>query len=134
MDPHEWLRQYHAQGDDMVQRSREFGEQLREVSETVSSRDGAVTVTVSPSGALQDLQFSPRVGEMSHVQLSALVMETVRGAQARVAHKVVELVEPLAGGGEAMTFLRGELPPLPDQNEDRRDGDDDGYFGRGVSR
>lgn len=132
-DPQAWLRDYRAQGEDMVRRSQEFSEQLREVTETASSRDGAVTVTVTPSGALQDLVFSPRARELSEGQLAQLTLQTSREAQARVAHRVAELAAPVIGDGDSMAFLRGQLPPLDDQPP-HRDGEGPDDFDGPVLR
>lgn len=140
MDPQQWLRDYRAQGEAMVRRSQQFQAQLQEVSETATSHDGTVTVTVSPSGALQHLSFSPRIRELPEAELAQLTLQTAREAQNRVAHRVADLVEPASGDGEALAFLRGRLPPLDDpprgeQPDDRprgrhrSDDDDSGYGG-----
>ncbi|HEY2765481.1 MAG TPA: YbaB/EbfC family nucleoid-associated protein [Pseudonocardiaceae bacterium] len=123
MDPQQWLRDYQAKGEAMVRRSQQFQQQLHDVSETATSDDGAVTVTVSPSGALQNLSFSSRIRQLSETELAQLILQTAREAQNRVAHRVAELVEPVSGEGEALAFLRGQLPPLDDlpRNEQRDD-------------
>ncbi|MGH3994045.1 MAG: YbaB/EbfC family nucleoid-associated protein [Pseudonocardiaceae bacterium] len=135
MDPQQWLRDYQARGEAMVRRSQEFQEQLQAVSETATSRDGAVTVTVGPSGALQNLAFSPRIRDLSGAELAQLTLQTTREAQNRVAHRIAALVEPVSGDGAALAFLRGQLPPLDDDQPadrdrggERNDGDDRGTF------
>ncbi|HEU0088651.1 MAG TPA: YbaB/EbfC family nucleoid-associated protein [Pseudonocardiaceae bacterium] len=118
MDPQQWLRDYQARGEAMVRRSQEFQEQVQDLSETVTSRDGAVTVTVGASGALQDLAFSARIRQLPEVELARLIVQTAREAQHRVAHRVAALVEPVTGETEALAFLRGQLPPLDDEQRD----------------
>ncbi|MGH4012709.1 MAG: YbaB/EbfC family nucleoid-associated protein [Pseudonocardiaceae bacterium] len=132
MDPQQWLRDYQARGEAMVRRSQEFQEQLQAVSETATSRDGAVTVTVGPSGALQNLAFAPRSRQLSEAELAQLTLQTTREAQNRVAHRIAALVEPVSGDGAALAFLRGQLPPLDDdqpadrdRSGERHDDDDD---------
>lgn len=137
MDPQHWLRDYQARGEAMVRRSQEFQEQLQDISETATSRDGAVTVTVNPGGALQDLAFSPRIRQLPEAELAQLTLRMAREAQDRVAHRIAALVEPVSGDGTALAFLRSQLPPLDgtqggDQDHGRheRDGDDfDDDFG-----
>ncbi|MGH3793983.1 MAG: YbaB/EbfC family nucleoid-associated protein [Pseudonocardiaceae bacterium] len=131
MDPRQWLRDYQAQGEAMMRRSQDFQQRLQDTRETASSRDGAVTVTVSAGGALQDLSFSPRIRQLPEAELAQLTLQTAREAQNRVAHRVAELVEPVSGDGEALAFLRGQLPPLDDEQRDDRprdrpEPDDDG--------
>lgn len=121
MDPQQWLRDYQARGEAMVRRSQEFQQQLQEVSETATSRDGAVTVTVSPSGALQNVVFSPRIRDLSEADLAQLTLQMAREAQNRVAHRIAALIEPVSGDGAALAFLRGQLPPLDDDQRDGRD-------------
>ena len=120
MDPQQWLRDYQARGEAMVRRSQEFREQLQDISETATSSDGAVTVTVNPGGALQDLTFSPRIRQLSEAELAQLTLRTAREAQNRVAHRIAALVEPVSGDGTAMAFLRGQLPPLDNNQGDDR--------------
>jgi DNA-binding protein YbaB len=140
LDPQQWLRDYQARGEAMVRRSQQFQQQLHDVSETATSGDGSVTVTVSPSGALQNLSFSPRIRQLSEAELAQLTLQLAREAQNRVAHRVAELVEPASGQGDALAFLRGQLPPLDDSPRDeqrddqppgrhQRDDDDGGYDG-----
>lgn len=128
-----WLADYEQQGRDLVEQSQQVGEELANVTETVTSKNGAVTVTVGASGALQDAQFTDRVRNLSASDLSSTLMDTVRTAQAQVAHKVADTVAPLAGDGDTMDFIRSQLPPLQQEQDTgaqgATDADDDDGFG-----
>ncbi|MGM1062947.1 YbaB/EbfC family nucleoid-associated protein [Saccharothrix sp. Mg75] len=109
MDPERMIADLEAKARDLARRSREVREGIRAASATASSPDGAVTVTVAPNGALRDIAFA-RSGEVPDELLGELVLATVRRAQAEVARRVAEVVEPEFGGTEAMDFLTGFLP------------------------
>lgn len=77
-----------ARANALARQSEEVQRQIQQTSATLRSPDGAVTVTVAPNGALRHVEFSPRVGDFSHVQLGQVVMTTVRRAQAQAADQV----------------------------------------------
>lgn len=99
-----------ARANDLARQSEEMQRQIQQTSATLRSPDGAVTVTVAPNGALQHIEFSPRVGDFSHVQLGQVVMTTVRRAQAQAADQVAAVLEPQFGGTEALDFLTSFIP------------------------
>ncbi|QFZ23156.1 YbaB/EbfC family nucleoid-associated protein [Saccharothrix syringae] len=110
MNPERMIADLEARAQDLARRSQDMQQQIREADATVRSADGAVTVTVAPNGALQHIEFSPRAGEFSHVQLGQAVMAAVRRAQALAARQVAAVVEPQFGGTEAMDFLTSFIP------------------------
>ncbi|MFD0206039.1 MULTISPECIES: YbaB/EbfC family nucleoid-associated protein [Saccharothrix] len=87
--------------EDLQQRSAQLKEDIDNSVVTLSSRDEAVTVTVGPNGALQNLSLGHRAAAISHTQLTTLIMSTVRDAQRQVAARVSEAFIPF--GDPALT-------------------------------
>jgi hypothetical protein len=111
MDGEQWLTSYQERLREFGARAAQAQKALAGVSATVTSRDGAVTVTVNPAGALQRLALSERTEGMTRVQLAAAVLDTARQAQSDAARQATEAVAPLIGDdAEAMRMLRSHLP------------------------
>ncbi|MDR6596507.1 YbaB/EbfC family nucleoid-associated protein [Saccharothrix longispora] len=109
MDPERMIADLEAKARDLARRSREVRDGIGAATATACSPDGVVTVTVAPNGALRDIAFARSAG-LSDERLGELVLATVRQAQAEVARRVADVVEPEFGGTEAMDFLTGFLP------------------------
>lgn len=93
------------------QRAAEAQEQLKHVSATATSQDGAVTATVNTAGALQELQFGSRADEMPRAALAAAVLATARRAQAQAAQQLTAIMAPVIGEhSDAMKFLEEQIP------------------------
>jgi DNA-binding protein YbaB len=127
-DPTRWLEDLQTRVADMQAKTTALAENLIASSATVSSKDGAVTVTVSPTGALENLELKARAAEMSPARLTASIMEAVRAAQRGVSEKVVEAFAPIGAGTEAMDLVLSFLPPEPDDEQD--DDEPTGAFAR----
>lgn len=111
MDASTWLDSYERRLTDVRARAGRAQAALAEITSTVTSRDGAVTVTVSPAGALQGLVLTERADALSRSQLAETVLATARRAQGEAAARVADAVAPLIGGrSAAMGFLRSQLP------------------------
>jgi DNA-binding protein YbaB len=111
MDGELWLASYQERLRNIGARAAKARQALVGVEATASSRDGAVTVTVNPAGALQRLVLSERTEAMTRVQLAAAVLATAREAQGRAAREATEAVAPLIGtDSAAMRVLREHLP------------------------
>ncbi|HKS45110.1 MAG TPA: YbaB/EbfC family nucleoid-associated protein [Amycolatopsis sp.] len=92
--------------------------QLQQLSATLTSRDGAATVTVNASGALQQLSFGPRAQGIPLNQLAASVLATAQRAQAQAARQIAAVMAPVIGtDSDAMKFLEEQLPApeVPDE-------------------
>jgi DNA-binding protein YbaB len=100
-------------------------EKLRTAVATVQSPDGAVTVTVGPSGVLQDLRFGPRAYERPPQALSGLVLQLIGRAQQKVSAEVAEAFSGMVGEDSAARELLDEFLPAPEPDEgtqpDKRD-------------
>lgn len=84
---------------------------LQELSATLSSSDGAATVTVNASGALQKLAFGAKARELPLEQLAATVVATAQRAQAQAARQITAIMAPVIGtDSDAMHFLEEQFP------------------------
>ncbi|MEV6908679.1 YbaB/EbfC family nucleoid-associated protein [Amycolatopsis sp. NPDC051071] len=92
-------------------------ERLRSAVATVQAPDGAVSVTVGPSGILQDLRFGPRAYERSPQALSSLVMQLIGRAQQKVSTEVADAFSGMVGESSAARELLSEFLPEPEQDD-----------------
>ncbi len=93
-------------------------EKLRSAVATVRSPDGAVSVTLGPSGVLQDLRFGARAYERSPQALSGLVMQLIGRAQQKISAEVADAFSGLVGEGSAARELLDEFLPAPEPGEE----------------
>lgn len=92
-------------------RAVEAQKRLKHVAATATSSDGAVTVTVNTSGALQQVSFGPRAEEISRSALAAAVVATAHRAQAQAAQQLKSIMAPVIGeNSDAMHFLEEQIP------------------------
>jgi DNA-binding protein YbaB len=109
-NPYQWVEEYEAKLADLKQKSEDLTENFAAASATVTSKDGAVTVTVGPNGGLQNLQLGHRAVELGGPRLTALILETARAAQKQAAQQVLELFKPLGEGTEAYQMVSDSIP------------------------
>ncbi|SMC55318.1 YbaB/EbfC family nucleoid-associated protein [Lentzea albidocapillata] len=109
-NPYQWVEEYEAKLADLKQKSEDLTENVAAASATVTSKDGAVTVTVGPNGGLQNLQLGHRAVELGGPRLTALILETARAAQKQAATQVLELFKPLGEGTEAYQMVSDSIP------------------------
>jgi DNA-binding protein YbaB len=109
-NPYQWVEEYEAKLADLKQKSEDLTENVAAASATVTSKDGAVTVTVGPNGGLQNLQLGHRAVELGGPRLTALILETARAAQKQAALHVLELFKPLGEGTEAYQMVSDSIP------------------------
>jgi DNA-binding protein YbaB len=96
---------------DITHRAAEAQERLKHIAATATSADGAVTVTVNTSGALQQLAFGPRAQELPLPRLAAAVVATAQRAQVQAAQQLKVVMAPLIGtDSPAMKFLSEQIP------------------------
>lgn len=103
---------------DMQSKAAALGEALSAAGATVRSRDGAVTVTLAPNGALTNLELGHRACELGPARLTAAIMGTVREAQRRTARTVADSFATINGDGESTDMVRSFLPPDPPPDGD----------------
>jgi DNA-binding protein YbaB len=118
VDPDQWLDDMRARIVDMTRKSAELAENLASSAATVSSKDGAVTVTIAPTGALQQLKLTKKAARMSPDKLTASIMEAVHKGQRAASAKMVEAFAPLGAGTESMDLVKSFIPPAEDEEGD----------------
>ncbi|MFB9682897.1 YbaB/EbfC family nucleoid-associated protein [Amycolatopsis plumensis] len=92
-------------------------EKLQAATASVQSPDGAVSVTVGPSGVLQDLRFGPRAYERPPQALSGLVMQLIGRAQQKVSAQVADAFSGMVGENSAARGLLDEFLPSPEPDD-----------------
>lgn len=110
MDPDAMLRELRQQADDLETKSNQLRDELAAASATVSSPDGAVTVTLSPTGALQHISFSAKAANHSHEALGPLVMKTVQAAQHEVSSRMSDSLTKQFGDTDTTAFIQQFMP------------------------
>ena len=110
MDGREWLASYRRRLQEFGERAERAQRELGAVCVTATSPDGAVTVTVTSTGALQGLVLSERAEGMPRDRLAEAVLATARTAHGDAARRATEVVAPLIGDhSAAMAVLRSHL-------------------------
>lgn len=118
MNPNELISSYQQEVEALAQKAAEAKRQLKELSGSLTSGDGAVSVTVNAAGALQQLSFGKRADELPRAQLAALILATARRAQVQAAQQVTSILAPLVGeDSDAMKFVQQQIP-VPEEPED----------------
>ncbi|SFW74265.1 YbaB/EbfC DNA-binding family protein [Amycolatopsis australiensis] len=125
-----------AEMPEIVRRAAEAKARLQHLSATATSPDGAVTVTVNTSGALQELSFGPRADELPRTRLAEAVLAAARRAQIDAAQQLTSVMAPVIGDDSAaMSFLREQIPaPESPAGEPRRKPPSDDDFGGPILR
>ena len=123
-DPDTMLRELRQQAENLENRATELRTELANASATATSPDGAVTVTLSPTGALQNITFSAKSANHTPEALGPLVMKTVAAAQREVSNRVTASLAAQFGDPETMDFIT-QFMPKPEPEPQRRSPDED---------
>ncbi len=126
MDHEAVLRTLRERAEGVEARARELRAGLEAASASASSPDGAVTVTLSPTGALQGISFSAKAAAHKPEALGPLVMSAVQAAQRQVSAKLTESLAGTFGDPSTMDFLRRFVPEPEPAKPATRD-PEDGY-------
>lgn len=124
LDPDTVLEQLRKQAEDLESKAAQLRTELTNATATTTSPDGAVTVTLSPTGALQNITFGPAAAKVTPDKLGPLVMQTVQAAQAKVSERVTASLSGQFGGTETMDFIT-RFMPKPEPAPARRDREED---------
>jgi DNA-binding protein YbaB len=121
----EQAEQYLEQQAQRYAKMREDAErvkqQLADSTATVTSPNGAVTVTVGSGGVMRSLRFGPRAEGLPLAQLSSSIMAAYGKACRHAAEQGVEIVSELVGpDSPTLQLMRAAIPPDPDQEEGTR--------------
>ncbi|MGW4057889.1 YbaB/EbfC family nucleoid-associated protein [Amycolatopsis sp. NPDC004747] len=98
---------------EMQSKAAALNEAISSAGATVRTRDGSVTVTLAPNGALTNLELGHRACELGPARLTAAIMGAVRDAQRQTARAVADSFATINGDGESTEMVRSFLPPDP---------------------
>lgn len=94
-EPWRLLEQLVQEVNQQTEQLERMHEKVRELSATVRSDDGMVTVTVGPRGEVRAIDFDPRVyRRLSPSELSALIVAEIGRATRQVSDQMRELMRP----------------------------------------
>ncbi|MFC4858177.1 YbaB/EbfC family nucleoid-associated protein [Actinophytocola glycyrrhizae] len=120
LDPDSVLRQLQQQAEDLETKAAQLRTELSNASATATSPDGAVTVTLAPTGALQNITFAAQAAKVTPDKLGPLVMRTVQAAQREVSNRVTASLSQQFGDPETMDFVN-RFMPQPEATPTRRE-------------
>ncbi|RSD12064.1 YbaB/EbfC family nucleoid-associated protein [Amycolatopsis eburnea] len=103
---------------EMQSKAAALNEAISAAGATVRTRDGAVTVTLAPNGALTNLELGHRACELGPARLTKAIMGAVRDAQRQTARAVADSFATINGDGESTDMVRSFLPPDPPPDGD----------------
>jgi DNA-binding protein YbaB len=133
LDPDSMLHELRRQADDLENKADRLRTELATATATATSPDGAVTVTLSPTGALQHISFSAKVSGVSPDALGPLVMRTVQAAQREVSNRVTASLAQQFGDSDTMDFIT-RFMPKPDEAPAGKEREPDEEFDGTVLR
>lgn len=88
----EWNRQQRDRLEVWKSRSRRIRADLDEIQVRMSSRDGAVEVSVDARGLVTGIELAPRALRTNERELSQQLMELLRDAQAEASRQAGQLI------------------------------------------
>ncbi|GGP69106.1 YbaB/EbfC family nucleoid-associated protein [Saccharothrix coeruleofusca] len=125
VDPDQWMKDMELRVADLKRKSADLAQNLAASTATVTSKDGAVTVTVAPTGAVQNIAVEQRAAGMSPDRLTASIMEALRKGQRQASGMMLEAFAPLGAGTESMNLVTSFLPPMDDEDDYPVEDDDE---------
>jgi hypothetical protein len=113
------LAEYRARVAGIAERAQSARQQIAAVRGTETSSDGAVTVSVNASGALEDLSFGSAADSIPLADLAKTILRTCRKARIRAATAGADALAPLIGANSAaMDQVRAAIPSDASLDED----------------
>jgi DNA-binding protein YbaB len=101
-------------------KAQKVQEKIRNATATATARNGAVSVTVGPAGALVDLRLTAQAYRQPPETLAALVLSLARRAQQQVGAEVSRAYADLVGErSAAMSVLEEFLPTDPGREDEK---------------
>jgi DNA-binding protein YbaB len=119
----QWAAGFTAKAEKYESVARQTGE-LRLSATSVS---GLVRVTVRADGSVTDLEFGPKAHTVPMPELAAMILDTMRKAQAGIAGRVGDVLAAELGDDDRQTRelmladLRGRFPDPETDTEDPAD-------------
>ncbi|SDJ43571.1 YbaB/EbfC DNA-binding family protein [Frankineae bacterium MT45] len=141
------VAEYQQRVAEIAERAELARTRVAEIRPSVTSDDGAVTVSVTATGSLVGIEFGSTARDLELSDLAAKIMRTAQRARVRAAEETQQVLASLVGeSSAAMDFVRSQLTALSD-SDDSSDGatsgssnpgvaadesPEDGYQGRGL--
>jgi DNA-binding protein YbaB len=114
------IDQWATKVGEKAQQYQRLKDDLTQISATVTGANGAVTVTVGPSGLLQRLELTDDIRSMRGTYLSKQITTAIRKAQSTLGAQVTELMRERVGGDSTSidTVAHNYATQFPDVTED----------------
>ncbi|MBB5802850.1 DNA-binding protein YbaB [Saccharothrix ecbatanensis] len=120
MDGQQRLQAMMRSFEEQAAKAGQLQEAMKDLRGVGRSRDGAVTVTAAPSGAVLGLQLSPAAMSRSHVALQQEILDAIRMATLNAAQQLDAAVAPILGDrlqefkqGMAASGVQPIMPSAP---------------------
>lgn len=118
VDPFAQFSAFTEELDGLRAKAEQVQEKIRNATATATARDGAVSVTVGPAGALVGLKFTSQACRQSPETLAALVLSLARKAQRQAGAEVSRAYAELVGENSSAMSVLGEFLPADTGGED----------------
>jgi YbaB/EbfC DNA-binding family protein len=113
-DPLDMLRSLQARSAQLRERAEALQAELAKISESVTSPDRRVTVTVGAGGIMRGLRVEPGGAPPNPSQWAAAVMKAYQQGCRLVGERAGDLMEKHTPGSPAVQLMREAIPPDPD--------------------
>lgn len=117
-DPASMTDQLRARSAELRQRAEALRAELATVSETVTSPDRRVTVTVGAGGILRSIRVESAGQRATPTQWAEAVMRAYATGCRVVGERAAALVERHTPGTPAAELMREAVPPVPDGEQE----------------
>jgi DNA-binding protein YbaB len=124
--PEDYLADWERRVEQQTALTAELSERMERTRATAESRGGEAVVTVDSSGGLAELRLTDRAMRLSADELAAVILDTSRRAQAKMAQQVSDLVSSMYGASSETAYFisnaysRQFPEPPEDEERDRR--------------
>jgi DNA-binding protein YbaB len=117
----QWVEDWQRGAAQLATRAQALADEVAQVAVSVSSKDGAVRITVAASGNVTDLQLTEAIRKYGAAELATEILTVMRKGQAELAGKVAEISSRTLGSDspEGRVIVesyerRFPQPPSPD--------------------
>lgn len=123
--PDDWMRSFELRAQEHVDRAQELSRRLERNEVTATSPGEEVRLTVDSSGGLKSLEFGAQARQLPLDDLAAVVLQTSRQAQARLAESMTAVASEVFGSGsETASFVSrayaDRFPAPPEEEQEGR--------------
>lgn len=120
IDPRRLTKDMEARSAELRRRAEALQVQLAEISESVTSPDRVVTVTVGAGGVMRRIQIESAGQRATPTQWADAVMKAYAKGCRLVGERAAELLEEHTPGSPVVALMRDAVPPPPADEEENR--------------